>query len=229
MATVEEELRGTRIKERLPSIAYAKAETDRHIREMELRKQNEKLIIHPDTLNKLKGEPMTRTYRTANIPSDKDMLMLLKHCRFNSRYFSEVLNLNSQAYPAIGILAFFRACVKAGSSATVRRSILTRTMVERVIDFYNTNKGQILTPKAEDALGAFHGIHTSKQTKESKPVTIVLPKQKQTYTKLVAIAESNVDIKVFDISGKSEDFVEGIKTALSAVRDGVKFILGDEV
>lgn len=228
MSTVEEELRGTRIKECLPSIAYAKAETDRHIREMELRKQNEKLIIHPDTLNKLKGEtPMTTKTGIASL-SDKDILFYLKYCRHNSKFFTEKLHVDSQAYPAIALLAFFRACVKKGSSEGVS-SILAGTFLERMKDFYSTNKGQVLTPKTEDALGAFHGIRTSKQTKESKPVTIVLPKQKQTYTKLVAIAESNVDIKVFDISGKSEDFVEGIKTALSAVREGVKFILGDEV
>jgi len=229
MATVEEELRGTRIKECLPSIAYAKAETDRHIREMELRKQNEKLIIHPDTLNKLKGEPMTRTYRTANIPSDKDMLVLLKHCRFNSRYFSEVFNIVSQTYPAIGILAFFRACVKAGTSTNVSPSILSATIAEKARDFYNTHKGQILTPKAENALGAFHGKHLRHQGTESKPVTITIPKQAPNNTKMVAIMETEGKIAIFDTAGKSKDFIEGIKAGLTRTFEAPKFILGDEV
>lgn len=239
MAVVEEELKGAG-KVRQSRVAIAKSNLDRHIQEKRFRQKNDRVIIPITALNKIKEKKMADKKPSI---TDNELLTLLKYCKFNNKYIANNTNVDPQSYPAIGVLAHYRRLIKGDVS---RPLSLQGVLAERVRDFYNTNKGHIRTPKPEEALGYFNRQNRPKKyapKPEKQPQPFLEewdnkpPAMKQEirekqeaktndFTTLVAADSKEMLSMIFEVEGKSADYIQGMKDALTRLHPNVKFIQG---
>lgn len=240
MAVVEEELKGAG-KVRQSRVALAKSNLDRHIQEKNFRQKNDKVIVPIETLNKIKENKMAGK---EPIITDDDLLVLLKYCKFNNNYIANNTNFDPQAYPAIGVLAYYRKLIKGDVS---RPLSLQGVLAERVRDFYNINKGHVRTPKPEEALGYVNRQNRPKKYApkpekqpqpfleewDNKPPAMkqeIREKQEATqsgFTTLVAVDSKEMLSMIFEVGGKSADYTQGVKDAVLRLYPNVKFIEGN--
>ena len=146
MCTVEEELRNAGREKTKNKLNNVKALYNAHADELDFRNkfvQNREFIdIKPKTLQKIKGEK--NMSRGVSKVTDSDLREILKYSQHSNKYVRTRVwpNLSiSSAYADTFVVMFRTLYAKKPLTEARKRGAVH----ERVIDFYNTNKGCIYT------------------------------------------------------------------------------------